>query len=61
VKRINKKSLAEELNLKRMEESLSPDCVDDWEAELALGQVLGEALVVRVLLQAEIGEVVANL
>jgi hypothetical protein len=35
--------------------------VHDGEAELALGQVFGEALIVGVLLQAQVCKVVTNL
>jgi hypothetical protein len=38
-----------------------PYGVHDGEAELALGQVFGEALIVGVLLQAQVREVVTNL
>ena len=35
--------------------------MDDGEAELALGEVLGEALVGRVLIEAEVGVIVPDL
>ena len=38
-----------------------PNGVDDWKAELSLGQVFGKALVVRVLLQAKVGVIIPDL
>ena len=43
------------------ETKMKPDCVNHRKAELPLRQVLGEALVVRILLQTQVGKIVANL
>jgi hypothetical protein len=40
---------------------MKPNCVNHRKAELSLRQVLGEALVVRILLQTQVSEIVANL
>ena len=46
---------------KEWKSEVLPDGMDDGEAELALRQIFGEALVVRVLLQTQVGKVVTDL